>query len=70
MHPYWVPVCRRISSKADKKHQRHCIAKDIVKTCEKKDIKTVVVGDLKNIRKKSNGEGKRTKSSTHRAIGR
>ncbi len=41
------------------KHQLHCIAKDIVKTCEKKDIKTVVVGDLKNIRKKSNGKGKK-----------
>ncbi len=40
------------------KHQLHCIANDIVKTCEEKGIKTVVVGDLKNIRKDKNGKGR------------
>jgi len=40
------------------KHQLHCIANDIVKICEKKDIKTVIVGDLKNIRKENNGKGR------------
>ncbi|MFX0161896.1 MAG: RNA-guided endonuclease InsQ/TnpB family protein [Candidatus Hodarchaeota archaeon] len=40
------------------KHQLHCIANDIVKTCEKKGIKAVVVGDLKNIRKANNGKGR------------
>lgn len=50
------------------KHQLHCIANDIVKTCEKKNIKTVVVGDLKNIRKENNGKGKKLGRKTNQKL--